>query len=69
MSNFDTNCFIIEVECIPVLLYQERSPYSNRHLKFKTWEEVASAMYLGYNLNKGKEVMIVTNQLLFATFS
>lgn len=55
MSDFDTDRFIIEVECRPALWDQERNEYSNKHLKFKAWEEVASAMYDNYQLMEAKE--------------
>lgn len=50
MSDVDTNRFIIEV--VLVVCDQERYGYFNKHLKFKAWAEVASAMYSGNNLNE-----------------
>lgn len=55
MSDFDTDRFIVEVECRPVLWDQECKDYSNKHLKFKAWEDVASTMWPNYQLKEAKE--------------
>lgn len=34
---------------------QEKTVYSNKHLKFKAWEEVASVLYNDYDSKETKE--------------